>query len=234
MLHQYAGSGRIGRLAQEDEDLYGMGTDPEDEYIGRLGSIPMDELGSIPMDELEGATCADCATDQIGYFSDDEDQELIGTYCPRCGKVGMGEYDEELDGLAQYPEEQDDYNVSGVVRGMGHLSQDGDDEFPGIEEWPTEKSDGIDSNGYYGDVEMDGYGQYDQTGCNPTDETVGYDELSADDLDGYMHEQPPPFNPDVSLSGYQPERSVNPTATLKRAVPATPVRELPNFFKPNI
>lgn len=221
MLHRNTGSGRVGRLAQEDEEFYGMGQDLEDEFVGRLGSIPMDELGSIPMDELEGATCADCASDQIGYYSDDEDQELIGTYCPQCGKIGMGEGDEELDGLAQYADEQDAYEMSGSARSMGHLGQDWEDAIPGIEEWPGEGSDGT-----------DGYGQYDEFGCGPEDESMGYDAISADDLDGYVHEQPPPFNPDVSLSGYQAERSVNPTATLRRSVPATPMRELPSFFKP--
>ena len=233
MLHQYAGSGRVGRLAQEEDDLYGMGQDPEDEYVGHLGSIPMDELGSIPMDDLEGARCTDCATEQIGYFSDDEDQELIGTYCPKCGKVGMGQYDEELEGLAQYPDERDDYDVAGMARSIGHLGQEWDEEIPGIDEWPAEDSDGMDGFGYNGDAEMNGYGQYDEFG-SPADETVGYDEMSVDDLDGYVPEQSPPFNPDVSLSGYQPERSVNPTAALKRIVPATPVREIPNFFKPYI
>lgn len=231
MLNQYAGSGRIGRLSQEDEDLYGIGQDPEDEYLGRLGSIPIDELGSIPMDELEGTSCTNCATEQIGYFSDDEDQELIGTYCPSCGKVGMGESDEALEGLAQYPGERDDYDMAGLAAGTGHLGQEWDDEIPGIEEWPDEDSAAVDGYGNYGDAEIEG--QYDEFGC-PADETVGYDDFAADDLDGYVHEQSPPFDPEVSLSGYQPERSVNPTAALRRTVPATPVRELPNFFKPYI
>lgn len=233
MLHDYAVSGRMGRLAQDEEDLYGMGADPEDEYVARLGSIPLDELGSIPMDELEGTSCSNCATEQIGYFSDDEDEELIGTYCPKCGKAGMGESEDELPGLAQYPDEQNDYDVAGYAPGIGNLGQEFDDEIPGIEAWPEEDSGGADDFGYYGDAEMDSYSQNDEFGCSP-DNTVGYDEISSDELDGYVHEQQPAFNPDVSLSGYQPERSVNPTAALKRTVPATPVRELPNFFKPYI
>lgn len=231
MLHQNAGSGRFGRLAQEEEDLYGIGQDPEDEYVGRLGSIPMDELGAFAMDDLDGAPCTDCATGQIGYFSDDEDEELIGTYCPQCGKMGMGDYDSELDGLAQSADEGEYYDVSGLARDTGHLGQEWDDDIPGIEEWPNASVDGY---GQSDEAEVDGYDQYDEFGRGASDGGVDYDEFGDDDLDGYVHEQSPPFNPEVSLSGYQPERSVNPTATLKRSIPATPVRELPNFFKPYI
>ena len=245
MLHR----GNMGRFAQapdDDADLYGvgeewLGQDADDDFYG---SIPMDELGSIPMDELQGTSCLGCATPQVGYYSDDPDHELIGAYCPSCGKVGMGPYpDEPVQGLGQhdwdeavgqYPGEEEGY-----VEGVGRFAQGPDaaqdEEIPGLEEWPDDVSGLADE-----DAELVArYGQGDNgaedLGQDADDDLTGYGQAD-DELDGYVDERPPAFNPTCdpggALSGYEPERSVNPTVALRRTVPATPLRNVPDIFKP--
>lgn len=237
MLHR----GQMGHLAQtpdyDDEDLFGL-------EASRLGQDLDDDLyGTGSMQGAGLGICDGCAGEQMGYFSDGPDHELIGTYCPSCGKVGMGNhsshmgedmYEDDIDGIAQYADEEDLY-----LQGVGQpLGQDLDEEIPGIEDWPAEQSVGrfaeddlelLEGVGQYDEGEIDGYGQYDD------DDLFGFGQYENDEVDGYVEHVPSPHNPHVNfgrLSGYEPERSVNPTVELRRSVPATPVRHLPSFFKP--
>ena len=245
MMNRGMGPGSMGRYGDEYElGNQGVGQpigspvgaqlaqDPEDAYVDSLIESELGQLGSMDIDELQGHMCDACATEQIGYFSDDGEDELIGTYCPSCGKMGIGDMpddpvdgfteDETVYGFAQYPDEE-----AGYINGLG---QEEDDYIPGMEAWGDDFQD---PNVGTLAEEID----YEHVGEIGDDDVVGGYSLADDAVDGYQAETPPPFNPAVSLNGlegYQPERAVNPVAALKRTVPATPVRDLPEFFKPHI
>lgn len=205
----------IGATNMFHDPMYGDGA------FGRYGDPAdieeLDGLGAIPMDELVRGHCANCGGEQIGYY-DLPDRELIGHYCPTCGLADDADVD--LDGYGWIGQEDDfgvddeDYGAYGAY----------DDEYGAFEDdygdYPDEPSPGT---GYYGPYRDESMGAY-----------VG--EVD-DELGRYVQDVPPPFNArcrrkETQLSGYEAESGVDPTCTIKAAVPTTPPSEVPDIFKP--
>ncbi len=220
----------FGQAPEDDLGWYGIaGGVGQDPYVDEnYASIPMDELGadewegvgSIPMDELSG--CPGCGGQQLGYFSDDEDRELIGRFCPSCGGGG---HISEAD-LDQYGAYEDDLT--------GWIGQDVDE---GYAAWLADDENYTDAptTGFFAqDADGDEMGALaDEYGA----EDVGwYGPYRDESMGAYVRDVRPPFNPEgdfgTQLSGYEQEKSVNPDAVLRRTVPGSPMNSVPSIFKP--
>lgn len=184
-------------------------------YVGQVPDAFPEDIGYY------GQPSADEAADYgqypgagIGYYGQySGDEPGYGQY-PENEMGYYGQYPEDDMGYGQYPEED-----------VGYYGQYPEDE-SGYGQYPE------DEMGYYGQYPEDdmGYGQY-------PDEDMGYyGQYPGDGMEGYVPEVEPPFNPrgdfGTQLSGYEREKTVNPTCAFQRPAEVTPVTGIPDIFKP--
>ena len=220
---------------EDEATAYGVG---DDEYYG---SIPMNELSYLGDEDLDGTPCPNCGGQQLGYFSDYPDRELIGRYCRACGSGytgNMGYYGDEEESYGQYPEDDleayEPEGEYGPAYGQGPEENDLYGQYPEENDLYGQYPDENDDYGQY--PEDDGYGQdvVDEMGIAQewaADEDMGGMARYEEDLDGFAR----PMRGGRGggrFSGYEPERPVNPVCRLRRRVRTMPFVRVPDFFKP--
>lgn len=141
--------------------------------------------------------------------------------------AGNGQYyEEDPAGYGQYMEAPRYHNaqgMEGLTGEYGHYAE------PEMGYADPHSAESMGDYGYLYDPEMGDYGQY-------LEDPEGYDGYATAPLDGYYREVPPPFNPrgdfGDQLSGYQAEKTVNPTCAFEKQAQVIPTGLVPAFFKP--
>lgn len=140
-------SGGLGGLADDNGDELGWAGPA----LGGYGGGPA-HMGSIPMDELSGAQCEGCGGDQIGYYGDYPDHELIGHYCPECEAGRTGGLDRASYDLG-YAQALEDLGYHRAPPGSGGGGVGGYGEYPEVEPMGYAGHAGGEMSGYVRDVE---------------------------------------------------------------------------------
>jgi hypothetical protein len=101
-----------------------------------------------------------------------------------------------------------------------------ENDFGDYSQYPEE---GLDYYGQYTEEDM-GYGHYDG------ESLADFGHYPEESVQGYVPEVEPPFNPrgdfGTQLSGYEREKSVNPTCVYQKPADIAPIMGIPAFFKP--
>jgi hypothetical protein len=151
----------------------------------------------------------------------------------------LGEEDDEGVGFVAQPPEND-MGAYGRVP-IAHYGQYPEDEIAYWGEYPNELPEEV---AYYGQddpeepyledvpaVDEDAYGQY------PPEYVGAYGEDPDDDMDGYVRQVDPSFNPRCScqnhLEGFVKEKTVNPTCEMTKPAEVETPPTYPSLFKPH-
>ena len=164
--------------------------------------------------------------EDVGYYGQPSGEEVAGfSQYPETDMGYYGQYPEDETGYGQYSDVDMGYYGQYPDEDVGYYGQYPEDE-TGYGQYPE------DEFGYYGQYPEDdtGYGQY-------PDQNMGYyGQYPGDGMEGYVPEVEPPFNPrgdfGVQLSGYEREKTVNPTCAFQSQAEVTPVTGIPDIFKP--
>ena len=141
----------------------------------------------------------------MGYYGDPVADEAMGHFCPTCGSQHLG-----YTGAPEAYEEED-------------LGTYADDDLGVADYGEVDDYDEMGDVGYYGPYRDPPLGYGDGVGYPP--------------MGGYAADARPSFNPEgqfSTLSGFERERSVNPTGELKATPAGAPTSHVPDIFKPYV